>query len=157
MMDPGGAHAALRQAGAADSGSIAALHARLFSLPWDERAWHTLLTAPSTHTLCIDDVPDKGIVAFIVGRVAADEAEILSLGVAAHLRGRGHAGRLVFAFTDWSRRRGVKGLYLEVAEDNAAARAVYARAGFAEVGRRRGYYVSHSGSNHDALVLGLEL
>ena len=43
--------------------------------------------------------------------------------------------------------------FLEVAADNAAAQALYARAGFAESGRRRGYYRRPDGSGLDALVM----
>ena len=48
-------------------------------------------------------------------------------------------------------------LFLEVAEDNAAARALYATAGFAEAGRRRGYYAAADGGRRDALLLALDL
>jgi ribosomal-protein-alanine N-acetyltransferase len=52
---------------------------------------------------------------------------------------------------------GAERMFLEVAEDNAAARALYARAGFAEAGRRRGYYARPDGPAADALVLALDL
>jgi ribosomal-protein-alanine N-acetyltransferase len=53
--------------------------------------------------------------------------------------------------------RGAKRLFLEVADDNAAARALYARAGFAEAGRRPRYYARADGSRRDALLLALNL
>lgn len=40
-------------------------------------------------------------------------------------------------------------MYLEVADRNGAARALYARAGYVPAGRRRGYYRD----GDDALVL----
>lgn len=40
-------------------------------------------------------------------------------------------------------------MFLEVAADNDAARALYAKLGFVEAGRRHGYY----GDGADALVL----
>ena len=48
-------------------------------------------------------------------------------------------------------------LFLEVAEDNAAARVLYARAGFVEIGRRKAYYASPDGRRIDALVLHRDL
>jgi ribosomal-protein-alanine N-acetyltransferase len=48
---------------------------------------------------------------------------------------------------------GVRALFLEVDEANAAARALYARFGFAEVGRRPAYYRTASGVKSTALVL----
>ena len=48
----------------------------------------------------------------------------------------------------------VQALFLEVNADNVAGRALYARAGFTEVGRRKGYYPGTSGDGRaDALVL----
>jgi ribosomal-protein-alanine N-acetyltransferase len=48
-------------------------------------------------------------------------------------------------------------MFLEVAEDNLAARALYDGAGFAVAGRRRDYYGHADGSRSDALVLRLDL
>ena len=50
---------------------------------------------------------------------------------------------------------GAERMFLEVAEGNAAARALYARTGFAGAGRRRGYYARADGSREDALILAL--
>jgi [ribosomal protein S18]-alanine N-acetyltransferase len=54
-------------------------------------------------------------------------------------------------------RRGAARLFLEVAEDNTAARALYAQTGFVEAGRRVGYYARTDGSTADALVLARDL
>ena len=53
--------------------------------------------------------------------------------------------------------RGAVRVFLEVADDNAAARALYARAGFVEAGRRPGYYAGADGERRDALLLALNL
>jgi ribosomal-protein-alanine N-acetyltransferase len=53
--------------------------------------------------------------------------------------------------------RGATRLFLEVADDNAAALALYARAGFSEAGRRPGYYARPDGVRQDALILALNL
>ncbi|MFA4893699.1 GNAT family N-acetyltransferase, partial [Brevundimonas sp.] len=53
--------------------------------------------------------------------------------------------------------RGARRLFLEVAEDNEAARALYGRAGFSEAGRRPRYYARADGSRRDALLLALDL
>jgi ribosomal-protein-alanine N-acetyltransferase len=94
---------------------------------------------------------------FILSRFAAGEAEILSVAVAASRRGRG-VGR---ALLDLHLRRlaglGVHTVFLEVEEDNAAARSLYARAGFSEVGRRQGYYPRERDEAGAALVLRREL
>ncbi len=89
---------------------------------------------------------------FVLARVAADEAEILTLAVTPGARRRGLGGVLLRAAWLRAMAGGAGCLFLEVAEDNAAARALYAAMGFVQVGRRRGYY----GAGADALVLRLE-
>ncbi len=90
--------------------------------------------------------------ALLLARVAADEAEILTLAVAPPARRQGRAMALLKAAVAYARAVGVRALFLEVGTGNAAAQALYARAGFIEVGRRRRYYANGS----DALVLRLD-
>ena len=85
---------------------------------------------------------------FLIGRAAGGEAELLTLVVAPARRRAGMARRLLASFEGQARARGAGAAFLEVAEGNAAARALYARAGWEEVGRRRGYY-----GGDDALIL----
>ena len=83
---------------------------------------------------------------FILVRAAGGEAEILTLAVEPSARRRGLGRALLdqaLAATAGSP------LFLEVAADNAVARALYGAAGFTECGRRTGYY----GAGRDALVL----
>ncbi|MBY0338017.1 MAG: GNAT family N-acetyltransferase [Acetobacteraceae bacterium] len=86
---------------------------------------------------------------FILARVAADEAEILTLAVVPEARRQGVATALVEAACAAALLAGARVMFLEVAEDNGAARALYAALGFAVAGRRRGYY----GPGRDALLL----
>lgn len=90
-------------------------------------------------------------------RVAADEAELLSIAVRPGGRGHGLGARLLAAAEDAARIAGAARMILEVAAGNAAARALYARAGYAERARRRGYYRHPDGGREDALVLGRNL
>lgn len=89
---------------------------------------------------------------FALFALAADEAEVLTLAVAPGARRRGLGAALLAAAAAAAAARGARSIHLEVAEDNAAARALYARAGFAETGRRRGYY-ARPGGRTDALRL----
>ena len=122
---------------------MAALHATAFegAARWSEAAFAATLAEPSTFLL---DRPD----AFLLGRVVADEAELLTLVVAGSGRRRGTARALLAGFDDAARARGATAAFLEVADDNAPARALYAATGWAEAGRRRGYY-----AGTDALIL----
>ena len=74
-----------------------------------------------------------------VARAATDEAEILTLAVAPEARRRGLGQALLAATMAEAARRGARAMFLEVAHSNASARALYAAAGFVEVGRRRRY------------------
>ncbi|MEA2950208.1 MAG: [ribosomal protein S18]-alanine N-acetyltransferase, partial [Alphaproteobacteria bacterium] len=91
----------------------------------------------------------------ILSRLAADEAEILSVAVASSQRGKGLARQLL----DLNLRRlaglGVPAVFLEVDEGNAPARRLYQRAGFRDVGRREGYYPGGKGAA--ALILRRDL
>ena len=59
----------------------------------------------------------------------------------------------MYAAIDRVSRRGLRELYLEVAEDNAAAQRLYRALGFATVGRRPGYYARPEIEAVDALTL----
>lgn len=129
---------------------LAALHAAAFLEPWDAAAFHALLGQAGVFAV---EAPDG----FILMRAVADEAEILTLAVCPQARRRGLGGRLVGEGAVEAAARGAVRLFLEVAADNAPARALYARAGFAEAGRRPGYYARPDGGRQDALLLALNL
>jgi ribosomal-protein-alanine N-acetyltransferase len=92
-----------------------------------------------------------------LGRVAADECELLSIGVAGDYRGRGIGARLFDAAIVWAAAHGARKLFLEVAEGNAAALRLYARRGLVQVGRRAEYYELKDGGHLDALTMRCDL
>ncbi len=126
---------------------LAALHATGFSRPWPEAEIASLLHMPSTLGLSV--TTDQGLAGFILVRIAADEAEILTIAVHPEARRSGAGRSLMTAMEDALVQAGVIRVFLEVSTVNEAARALYARSGFSEVGRRRGYYSDGT----DALVL----
>jgi ribosomal-protein-alanine N-acetyltransferase len=91
---------------------------------------------------------------FIVARIAADEMEILNLGVSFRTRRQGLAKRLLTAALAEGKKSGARRAFLEVRESNSDARAFYQSQGFQETGRRKLYY-SHP--FEDALVLSCPL
>jgi ribosomal-protein-alanine N-acetyltransferase len=141
---------------------LAALHAAAFTAPWDQ-PWHAqsfadVLAMPGAgaRILALDQEP----IGFILARVAADEAELLLVGVRPDHRRGGHARTLIAHLIGELAAAGVTRLFLEVAESNPAALALYHALGFTRVGRRRGYYPPPPGSGApavDALVLALDL
>jgi ribosomal-protein-alanine N-acetyltransferase len=77
---------------------------------------------------------------FVLVRNVLDEAEVLTLAVHPQCRRLGIGRALMLAAIGCLEQAGVAALFLEVAEENAAAQALYAAIGFQQVGLRRGYY-----------------
>ncbi len=90
---------------------------------------------------------------FALGRVIADEAELLTLATAPAHQRSGLARTCLAAFEREAALRGARVAFLEVAEDNLPARALYDGAGYTEAARRTAYYVRQNGETSDALVL----
>ncbi|HXV73518.1 MAG TPA: ribosomal protein S18-alanine N-acetyltransferase [Sphingomonadales bacterium] len=95
----------------------------------------------------------KAWVGYILLRVAADEAEILSLAVNPKARKQGLGKKLVMAAIAAVRGRGVEKIFLEVSPANAAALSAYRAAGFQACGVRKAYYRPKSGEIEDALTM----
>jgi ribosomal-protein-alanine N-acetyltransferase len=131
-----------------DAAALARLHGRCFTLPppWSEAAFAGLLAQPGVFLR-------TEAAGFVLGRVILDEAELLTLAVDPAARRQGAGRRLLAAFAAEAAARGATRVFLEVASGNMAARALYAGAGWAEAGRRRGYYQGAGGAADDALIL----
>ena len=125
---------------------IAGMHRISFAEPWDEAAMAGLLAMPGAFGLLAADEAPLG---FILCRMAADEAEVLTLLVLPPYRRSGLGGRLLAAACAQAASAGAARMFLEVAADNAAGLALYAARGFLPVGRRPRYY----GGRIDALIL----
>ena len=127
---------------------MASIHKQAFTMPrpWSETEIADLLQSPLCFAL---HEPDS----FVLGRVVAGEAELLTVAVRPAAQGNGIGLRLVQGFLTEVARRGADSAFLEVAQSNLAARAVYAKAGFQPAGRRRGYYHAADGTPVDALVM----
>lgn len=150
-------HVSLLWAAPERAAEIAALHKRLFNPSWDEAAVSSLLEHPASTSLVAIAGDPKSVVGFVIGQLAADEAEILSIGVAPDWQRAGLGKMLVQGLVRASKRGEAKRLFLEVAEDNFAAAALYQSLGFAETGRRKRYYERSGGPAVDAIVLALDL
>ncbi|WP_223292037.1 GNAT family N-acetyltransferase [Defluviicoccus vanus] len=82
----------------------------------------------------------RGGLGFILCRVAADEAEVLTLAVRPRRRRCGIGRLLLEEAMDVARSMGARQLFLEVGENNTAAGNLYLSMGLQTNGRRRGYY-----------------
>ena len=124
--------------------ALARLHAACFVVPrpWSAEDIADVLASPGVALILRPE-------GFAIGRAVVGEAELLTLAVDPARRRRGGGAALLAAFEAWARDHGAAEAVLEVAERNAAARALYERAGWREAGRRLRTYAD----GQDALVL----
>ena len=140
----------LRPVGTADAERLAAIHASAFDAPWSAAELAGFLADRGAFALAAD--AEGELAGFILCRALAGEAEVLTLAVRPELRRRGVGAALLAAAATLAKPV-ADAMFLEVAHDNAAAIALYERAGFETVGRRSAYYVSRPGAAADALVM----
>lgn len=152
--------ARLREAGIADVAVLSALHGGCFEDSWSVQSMFEVLTSPGVRAwLAVVAGQARGArndpmpAGFAIARIAADEAELLSIGVIARFRRLGVATDLLSHVIAYATERGARRLFLEVAEDNHGAQALYVAHGFTMVGRRPDYYRSRGGTTTAALTL----
>lgn len=134
-----------------DAEAAAALHALCFPDPWSAAAMQASLSAPGARAIGLWH--EGRLIAFGLTQEVAGEAELLTIATAPELRGQGRAASLLAALISALETAGTRRLMLEVAEDNTAARRLYARFGFTEDGRRRGYYSAGRDVPVDAVLM----
>jgi ribosomal-protein-alanine N-acetyltransferase len=139
------------------SAECAAIHAASFAHPWQEADFEQLLVSPETLADGAIGDKDEHLAGFVLSRIAADEAEMLTIAVAPEWRSRGVATLLLAPHLSVLAANGVTRLFLEVEADNAAALALYANFGFTQVGERKSYYRSADASLKGALLLRRDL
>jgi ribosomal-protein-alanine N-acetyltransferase len=139
-----------------DLPAIVALERAAYSHPWSESSLREAVANARRFRAIVlrgataRSAPDRGVRAYGIAQRVADELHIHNVAVAAGLRRRGLARRLLLYLLEEARHEGVRLALLEVREGNLAARALYESLGFDAVGHRRGYYTSPA---EDALLL----
>lgn len=142
----------LRRADAADVSRLAELERLCFSMPWSQKSLSDFAVNPDACLLVAEE--DGTVLGYAGAFLSYDESDIANVATAPDARRRGIARALMTALTAELRARGVTRAYLEVRESNTPARALYASLGFADVGRRRGYYFS---PQEDAILMASDL
>jgi len=117
-----------------DAKAMAAIHAQSFETGWDALE----MSAHLAKDICLG-IGDP-LRAFIICNHVVDQSEILTVATHADHRRTGLARVLLAETSTHLKSRGVKTLFLEVAEDNLAAQGLYRAAGFTPIGRRPAYY-----------------
>ena len=138
-----------------DAPQLAAIHGASFHRGWGEGEFETMMA--ERNTLVQRLRTGSKVIGFAVSRMAADEAELLSIAVAARHRGRGLSHDLLLTHLGTLAGRGVRTVFLEVEENNQPARKLYARMGFTLIGRRERYYREAGGQELNALVMRRDL
>lgn len=138
-----------------DARALARLHGASFHRGWGETEFEQMLGERNTlvHRLR----QGRAVIGFVVSRMAADEAEILSIALAPAHRGRGLSRELFLTHLGHLAGRGIRTVFLEVEENNQAAKRLYERAGFVVAGRRERYYKEAGGQELNALVMRRDL
>jgi [ribosomal protein S18]-alanine N-acetyltransferase len=150
-----GAKAIVEPATLRDAPKLAQLHAASFHRGWGEGEFESMLTERNTlvHRLRLK----RRTIGFAVSRMAADEAEILSIAIDDGYRGRGLSHDLLLTHLGHLAGHGVRTIFLEVEENNQPARRLYERSGFTIVGHRERYYRQSEGEQLNALLMRRDL
>jgi [ribosomal protein S18]-alanine N-acetyltransferase len=138
-----------------DLPEVLALEKAAYPFPWSQGNFIDSLAAG--YLAWVRHDPQRQLVAYCVAQPGYQETHLLNLTVAPLQQRRGHGRTLLLALAGWARERGDAALWLEVRQSNTAGRALYAGAGFAEVGLRRGYYPDTQQRREDAVVMRLAL
>jgi len=154
-MAPGGLH--VEPATTADADAVTKLHAKGFYRGWPREEFAAFLADPGRTPAYVACDKHRRVAGFAMLRLAADEAELVTIAVDPKWRKKGVGAALLrAAFEDLLMTPATK-MFLEVAADNASALALYRKHGFAEIGRRDGYYPRLDGKPATALVMSRNL
>jgi ribosomal-protein-alanine N-acetyltransferase len=138
----------------ADVDAVLGVEVRAYAYPWSRGNFVDSLAAGYRARLARDD--EGAVLGYFIAMPGVGELHLLNLSVAPEHQGRGLGRALLEAVVAEARALPAARLLLEVREGNERARRLYAARGFAEAGRRRGYYPARSG-REDAVVMSLAL
>ena len=138
----------IRKMTAREVPQVAELEKLCFAMPWSEKSVAGELDNPLA--LWLVAMEGDRLAGYVGSQTVMDETDMMNLAVTPQFRRQGVGEALVNALVASLKEMGSRCLTLEVRDSNGPARALYAKLGFAEVGRRRGYYRD---PREDALIL----
>lgn len=153
-MAPGGLH--IEPGQTRDAVDLARIHAQGFYRGWPVAEFSSFLSEDGTPVYVACDAKRR-IAGFALIRIAADEAELLTIAVDPKWRGKRIGQALLHAAFDDLLMSPARRMFLEVSEENTPAIKLYGREGFATISSRRGYYPKPDGSAATALVMARDL
>lgn len=141
----------LRPLKACDLPTLVALEQQCFADSWSAQSWAPLLADPQRFPgWLLTDGAGRAQGYLVFSRVL-DEAELLRIGLAPEVQGKGLARTMLGDAQSRLEAQGVGHFYLEVRESNLSAQRLYRYCGWQAEGRRRGYYPGAEGAE-DALM-----
>ena len=133
-----------------DADAVARVEAACFPVPWSrESFWREASNEHTSYILAVDTETNE-IIGYAGCWILGDEAQITNVAILPEYRGCGAGTQLMAASIAAACARGATAMTLEVRPSNAPALALYHHFGFAEVGRRKGYY---SDNGEDAIIM----
>jgi len=137
-----------------DVDAVLAIEQAVQRFPWTRGNFADALN--SGYICRVDEAEEGGIRGYAILMPAADEAELLNIGVAAAQQRKGLGRAMLAEMLNVAHDKNMQRVFLEVRSSNVAAIALYRSAGFSEIGLRRGYYQNANGSE-DALVMACKM
>ncbi|MDM5180591.1 ribosomal-protein-alanine N-acetyltransferase [Massilia sp. CCM 8695] len=136
---------------AADIDEVFALEKQVYPHPWTRGNFADSLGSGYNAWVLRDR--DGALLGYYLLMAVVDEAHLLNVAVAAGRQGEGLGRYLLDKVAACARGLSMDSILLEVRPSNLRALAVYEKYGYAEIGRRRGYYPAHDGKREDAIVM----
>ena len=143
----------MRSMSLADVDAVLAIEQAVQPYPWTRGNFSDALSGGYR---CMVDEAGGEIVSYAVLMPVLDEAELLTVGVAANRQRQGLGRTMLAAQMRWAKTNNMRRIFLEVRVSNLPAIALYRKTGFIEIGARRGYYRNAQGCE-DALVMACDL
>jgi ribosomal-protein-alanine N-acetyltransferase len=141
----------IRSAKNSDIPAILEIERALFSDPWEEQLFNEAI---KDHKDFFVSIEQNKITGYIIFEKVLDEGHITNLAVSKEYQRKGLASELINKILDLARQQKIKQVFLEVRESNEAARKLYLKFGFLEIGKRKAYY---NKTNENAIILKLDL
>lgn len=148
---------------ASELSDIADIHKASFKKAWDENELNSTIQNKGVHCLTVHDTSKVKQVplGFLIYRITADEAEIITIASYPGHRRKGIARALMDEMIRMCLTERAKEIFLEVDEHNNAALTLYKTVGFKKIGERKGYYNNHENkldkNASTALIMKLDL
>ena len=137
-----------------DLDQVVAIERSVYEFPWTPGNFRDSMRAGYQCRVYRDE--HDALIGYGVLMAGVEEGHLLNLSIALDWQRKGYGARLLEHFIELARRATLRTLYLEVRPSNIAARQLYLRRGFRQVGLRRAYYPAANG-REDALVLSLAI